>query len=80
MDNKLYLAAITSLMLLSGCQSLSVPDKEPVPLALLQPCEPLKELEGITGADMIRNITTNSAIYHSCADSKKALIEAVKDK
>jgi hypothetical protein len=54
------------------------PSGAPIPASLLQPCQPLNELDGVTGADVLKNITDNAALYHSCADGKAALIRAVK--
>ncbi|MGZ8888069.1 MAG: hypothetical protein ACXW1D_00770 [Halobacteriota archaeon] len=44
----------------------------------MQPCKALTKLEGTTGADVLKNITENAAIYHECKDGKAALIKAVK--
>jgi hypothetical protein len=45
----------------------------------MTPCQPLQLLDGMTGADVLRNITANAAIYWECKDSKDALIKAVQD-
>ena len=62
-----------------GCQSLT-PRSVEVPANLMTKCPPLNKLEGMTGADVLRNITSNAELYYQCADSKAALIEAVKTK
>lgn len=67
------------LLLLCGCATKPVAKVE-IPASLLQYCEPLHKLEGTTGKDLLKNVTENAALYHACADSKKALIEAVKPK
>ena len=46
---------------------------------MMQPCQPLEQLEGMTGADVLRNITNNAAIYWECKDSKDALIKAIQE-
>lgn len=68
----------TSALMMTACSSLTPPSKAPIPASLLQPCQPLNELDGVTGADVLKNITDNAAIYHACADGKAALIRAVK--
>jgi len=66
--------------LLTGCATKLPPAKVEIPVALMQKCPQLVRLEGTTGEDLLRNITANAALYHSCSDSKTALIEAVQTK
>jgi len=66
---------------LSGCASPMKPfpaPSPPVPAALLQPCPPLPLLEGMTGADVLQEFIAIGRMYNDCADSKSALIGAVK--
>lgn len=74
MNKVLILCLMTALM---GCTS--VPQaKVALPPSLTQKCQPLYALEGITGKDLLKNITTNSEIYYKCSDMHDALIKAVK--
>lgn len=73
-------AALLSGSILTGCASTLPASKVQIPVALLQKCPQLYKLEGTTGEDLLRNITANAALYHSCSDSKTALIEAVQTK
>ena len=66
--------------LLTGCATKLLPARVEIPVALMQKCPQLVRLEGTTGEDLLRNITANAALYHSCSDSKPALIEAVQTK
>ncbi len=66
------------ILVLSGCSTLAAHSQIKPSANLMQQCLPLNELAGMTGADAIRNITENAAIYHDCADKHKALIDAVK--
>lgn len=74
------MAACCMIMILCGCASVPASYNVPLPANLMQPCKPLQILEGNTGADLTRNIIANSQIYWECADSKQALIDALKDK
>ena len=47
---------------------------------MTQPCMPLEPLMGLTGKDMIENITRNAVIYHDCSDKVNTLIGVVKTK
>lgn len=78
--NKLVIASLVCLCF-SGCATVKalIPNAE-IPASLTQECRPLEQLAGMTGKDLITNITNNAAIYYECADSKHALNEAVKPK
>lgn len=66
--------------LLFGCASnVVIPDAK-IPASLLVRCGQLEELQGLTGKDLLTNITNNAAIYHRCSDTHDALIEAAKPK
>jgi hypothetical protein len=64
-------------LLLSGCTTVLPVAKTPLPTEFMQPCAPLVMLQGTTGADLLANITQNSAIFWACKDSKDALIKAI---
>lgn len=65
-------------LLLGGCQTVPEAKGVKVPASLMQECTELVLLEGVTGGDLLKNITANAAIYHDCRLGKKMLIEAVK--
>lgn len=44
----------------------------------MQPCSPLKSIEGKDGKSLLENITANAAIYWDCSDRLDALVKAVK--
>lgn len=64
---------------LAGCNTLPQAGVD-LPPSLTRECLPLQKLEGITGADMLKNIVANAEIYYECADAHKKLIEAVAPK
>lgn len=68
------------VFILSGCASNLPRANTEVPASLLVACQPLEQLQGLTGKDLITNITNNAAIYHRCSDVHDALIDAVKIK
>lgn len=72
------LNSVLLIVLLSGCATQTLAPKANIPASLIQPCEPLEELSGMTGKDLLTNITNNSAVYWRCFDKHNALIEAVK--
>jgi hypothetical protein len=74
------IVAVLLLISVGGCASNKPIPNAKIPASLLVQCEPLEQLQGLTGKDMLTNITSNAAIYHRCDDSHKALIDAVKDK
>lgn len=76
--NKVVIVAL--LITLTGCATdKAIPNAE-IPANLLVKCEPLEQLAGMTGKDLLTNITSNAAIYHRCDDNHNALIDAVKPK
>lgn len=71
---------IPLVLMLTACCSLTQQSKGiQLPPSLTQPCQALETLEGTTGADVIKNITNNAAIYYECSDSKNALIKAIQE-
>lgn len=74
MNKILILCIMTALM---GCTT-TPQAKVKVPASLTQKCQPLYEVEGITGKDLLKNITMNAEVYHRCSDMHDALIKAVK--
>jgi len=78
--NSLSKVFLVLCIALTGCaNSLPKPNVE-IPANLLVKCEPLEQLAGMTGKDLLTNITGNAAIYHRCDDNHNALIDAVKPK
>lgn len=49
-----------------------------MPPSLMQKCQPLDKLEGMTGEHLIKNITSNAEVYWQCSDMHDKLIEAVQ--
>lgn len=78
--SKYLLTWIVVAMLVSACASNVVVPNTEIPASLLVRCEPLEQLQGLTGKDLLSNITSNAAIYHRCDDNHNALIDAVKPK
>lgn len=77
--NKLFIALLM-LISLSACTTQPIIPDVQIPAALVQDCRPLEQLTGMTGKDLITNITDNAAIYFECADAKHALNQAVQAK
>lgn len=76
--NKLLIVAMLSASITACSTQPIIPDVQ-IPAALSQDCRPLEALTGMTGKDLITNITDNAAIYYECADAKHALNEAVNN-
>lgn len=66
------------IFILCGCSNISVKPDVSLPANLMTECRPLSKLDGMTGADILRNITENASTFYECADKHKALIEAVR--
>jgi len=63
---------------LTACGTTMPQSDVRVPQALLQQCQPLHKLEGMSGADMLRNIVANAEVYYECRDAHEKLIKAVQ--
>jgi hypothetical protein len=74
------LMAMSLLLFLFGCSTAPVKPSATLPSSMTSPCEPLEELQGMTGKDLTNNITHNAAIYWRCVDKYNALREAVSEK
>lgn len=71
---------IIAVVFLSGCINPTRPDSPTIPASMTSPCEPLEQLDGLTGKDLTNNITHNAAIHYRCVDKYNALREAVSSK
>jgi len=66
---------------LSACDTMPLRANVSIPASLLQQCQPLSKLEGVTGEHLLHNIVVNAEIFNECKDMHNKLVEAVtKDK
>lgn len=72
------LSSLMLCFLLTACSSQQPIADVQIPANLTSPCEELEQLEGLTGKDLLVNITRNSAIYYRCRDKYDSLVEATK--
>jgi len=73
-----FIVGVMLALALTACGTTMPQSNVRVPQALLAQCQPLHKLEGMSGADMLRNIVANAEVYYDCADNHRKLIEAVK--
>lgn len=66
----------------SGCATLMTPFqvKTPIPASLTTDCPPLPKLESNSVEALIDLFIEVTGMYHECADDKKALAAAVKNR
>lgn len=64
-------------LIIGGCSSPTMHSPE-LSASLTRPCPPLQPLESKDGAAVLAKLIEVSAMYYDCADSKDALIKAVK--
>lgn len=74
--NKLVMILLA--LFLSGCINPVRPDSPKILASMTSPCEPLEQLDGLTGKDLTTNIVNNAAIHYRCVDKYNALREAVQ--
>lgn len=66
------------LLTLSGCATRLPPPNVALPAELTLKCpQQLEKLEGMSGADMLKNIVANAETYYACADRHNKLVDAV---
>lgn len=74
--NKLLLIV---LLTLSGCATKLPQPNVTLPVELTLKCpQQLEKLEGMSGADLLRNIVANAQTYYACADMHNKLVDAVE--
>lgn len=74
--NKLLMIVI---LVLSGCATKLPQPNVALPADLVQKCpQQLNKLEGMSGADLLRNIVANAQTYYACADMHNKLVDAVE--
>jgi hypothetical protein len=74
--NKLLLVV---LLALTGCATKLPQPNVTLPAELTQKCpQQLDKLEGMSGADMLKNIVANAQTYYACADMHNKLVDAVE--
>lgn len=75
----LVLSISASALMLTGCAQPIVRSTVPlIPANLLIQCKALESLDNGLAATVLQNIALNAITFHECADSKAALIEAIK--
>ena len=73
-----FIALIALTMTGCGLLTKRLPERQPVPASLMQPCQRLEPMDGKTGADVVRKFVEVGKQYNECAEGKRRLIEAVK--
>lgn len=75
-----FLNSVIAVLILSGCCTKQPYVHPDIPASLTSPCEPLETIQGLTGKDVLINVTTNAAIHYRCVDKYNALVDAVSSK